>query len=571
MAKILTPKERRSLDGSSAGSATSRGKRSNTSPPVLKMETAERLSDDADDALSYSERDSPDAGDFYDEPEMRRNDYHRPKKRLKLKESGVVATRVEEYLVEAQKLPVQDQAESDEYFNTFLFHDDPFHREQTDAALSANRTPKDWLDLFFTETVYEMIECKANWELYGGCSKKARSFVAILLQMGSVKAPRLYSYWKDRFFQAPFWAKTLPFDDFLTVLGYEDEEDYSKTFVEAMNGPLEEYCHPKMNAQSRCWRGRVAIRRYWDKTRTRMLASLFVLMEPDGLVLKFHTVGEDDPRETSVDSITELLKKGNGFGKLLNKTDVYAGVELVRYFHDVDKSLTTDPGCANWKFLNVEAKLISREENAVTEEMLLINLIPAKDCVEESNPNDVFGFSIDFGHRCFHWPRLAGYTRVIVDVIGLTINAAFILHARHNLIAQQDCSLLDFRHDSLKLLLEDLRQDSRVVPQPTSSLAVLAEASKSLQTISVLGQDYLTSSAVSRKNSVEMAVLAETDPNQLNNHGLVLISEDKPNLRRRCRRCYKMGRRRESRLKCSMCPGMVLCVECQPYHAAEFS
>ncbi|CAK1596431.1 unnamed protein product [Parnassius mnemosyne] len=177
--------------------------------------------------------------------------------------------------------------------------------------------PIDYFDYFFSENFLKMICEETNKQavkLSAGVSQKSRIsawkeltvsefkvFLGLLFHMGTIQLNRLQDYWKTgRLFSIPIFAEQMGRNRFLLImrcLHFTSEADNGdpvqkvRSVVDYFNTKMNECYYPakelSLDESMILWRGRLKFRQFIKNKRHKYGIKLYMLTEPDGLVLKF--------------------------------------------------------------------------------------------------------------------------------------------------------------------------------------------------------------------------------------------------------------------------------------------
>lgn len=402
-------------------------------------------------------------------------------------------------------------------------------------------------------------------------------FIALLLHTGTISLSRLNDYWKtDPLFDIPVFRKYMSRNRFLLIvrcLHFTSEEtDVSdrlgkiRSVIDFFNNKMERIYYPgrelSLDEAMVLWRGRLQFRQYIKNKRHKYGIKLYMLTEPNGLILKFRVY------EGSSDVYSGAGHTGKIVLHLLEeKLDNGHAVYLDNFYNSVDlaiKLLEHDTYCTGT--LRADRKQNPREvittklkrgENKsmffngvhvgkwrdkrnviyiTTEFGKEMAVFRNKRGQESNKPSAIIGYNkfmsgIDrqdqmmsyypCGRKTIRW-----YKKLFVHVLQMSLINAFYLH---NQYAQRG-RLYDFRLDVIKNLLS-----SRSTPSIRPAIMNVSH----------------TISKIEKKAK-------EIKGSQ----------ESKRVSRKECKVCRQKKIRKQTVYECKTCPGNPgFCLECfETYH-----
>lgn len=164
-----------------------------------------------------------------------------------------------------------------------------------------------------------------------------RIFLGLLFHMGTIPLSRLQDYWKtDRLFSIPIFGQQMSRNRFLLIMRClhftsEDESEDPmfkvRSIIDYFNNKMTECYYPaaqlSLDESMVLWRGRLSFRQFIKNKRHKYGIKLYMLTEPDGLILKFRVyAGAKDTQVTGKGHaekvVMELLQ-----GKLNSGHELY--------------------------------------------------------------------------------------------------------------------------------------------------------------------------------------------------------------------------------------------------------
>lgn len=188
-------------------------------------------------------------------------------------------------------------------------------------------------------------------------------FLGLWFHMGNIKVNRLQDYWKtDDLFNFPCFQHHMSRNRFLLILrclhfdknpsqgepGFGDRLHKIRFMQEYLNQKMEEVYYPQKNLaideSMVLWRGRLAFRQYIKGKKHKYGMKLYILAEPNGLVLrsKLYTGaggdlgGKDHAQKVVLSLMTGLEKKGHA----LYMDNYYNSISLCQKLLDLDIYVT---------------------------------------------------------------------------------------------------------------------------------------------------------------------------------------------------------------------------------------
>ncbi|XP_026746249.1 piggyBac transposable element-derived protein 4-like [Trichoplusia ni] len=226
----------------------------------------------------------------------------------------------------------------------------------------AGANPIDYFIFFFTEDFLTMICTETNaqaqrlisrhnqevssrrsrdfarisgWKQVTVCELKI--FLGLLFHMGTIPLSRLQDYWKkDRLFSIPIFGKQMSRNRFLLILrclhftSEEESEDPMfkvRSVIDYFNNKMTECYYPaaqlSLDESMVLWRGRLSFRQFIKNKRHKYGIKLYMLTEPDGLVLKFRVYAGGKDTDVSGKGHAEKVVMELLQGKLNNGHELY--------------------------------------------------------------------------------------------------------------------------------------------------------------------------------------------------------------------------------------------------------
>lgn len=232
--------------------------------------------------------------------------------------------------------------------------------------------PMDFFRLFLTDTLLENIVTETNSyaeELFLSKQTREKSritdwkpitvtnlqvFLGLWLHMGNIKINRLQDYWKtEELYNLPTFRKYMSRNRFLTILrclhlsknpergdlGFGDRLSKIRWLQDFFNKRMDEIYYPNKNLSLDesmvLWRGRLVFRQYIKNKKHKFGVKLYILSEPNGLVLKIriYTGGEKDMQGEfghSANVVMNLVKNYFENGHSLFMDNYYNSVALCK-------------------------------------------------------------------------------------------------------------------------------------------------------------------------------------------------------------------------------------------------
>ncbi|KAJ8944292.1 hypothetical protein NQ314_009508 [Rhamnusium bicolor] len=223
--------------------------------------------------------------------------------------------------------------------------------------------PIDYFNLLATEEFYLYLCTKANTHAVELLSKsngvqsrisrwqdvtieEMKKFVGLLSHMGTVRINRINDYWKKHYlFNFSIFATFMSRNRFLLILRslhFENMENQPRTqmgkilpLVNFFNNKMKVVYYPNkelsIDESMVLWRGRLKFRQYIKGKRHKFGIKLYVLCEPNGLVLKLIVyAGSADPQLSGSQHTESLLQEKLGVGHSVYMDNFYNSVKLAR-------------------------------------------------------------------------------------------------------------------------------------------------------------------------------------------------------------------------------------------------
>lgn len=185
-----------------------------------------------------------------------------------------------------------------------------------------NNTPIDWFKYFVDEVFLENVCQYTNQyalDLFCGpktlpksrihrwkdlTSPELRTFIGILIHMGTIRINRIQDYWKtDRKYNLQFFREQMSRDRFLLILRCLcfsrinprktplDRLYKVRSIIDHFNNKMREIYYPSTEMSHDeamiLWRGRLLFRQYVKGKRHKYGIKLYSLCEPEGMIIRF--------------------------------------------------------------------------------------------------------------------------------------------------------------------------------------------------------------------------------------------------------------------------------------------
>ncbi|XP_045455117.1 piggyBac transposable element-derived protein 4-like [Melitaea cinxia] len=171
--------------------------------------------------------------------------------------------------------------------------------------------------------------------------------------MGTILLSRLNDFWKkDRLFSIPIFAQQMSRIRFLLIMRYlhftsemESEDPLFKirSLIDYFNNKMVECYYPAaqltLDESMVLWRGRLSFRQFIKNKRHKYGIKLYMLTEPDGLILKLrvYTGGKDlevAGKGHAEKVVMDLLYKKINSGHEIYMDNFYNSFGLAKKLHD---------------------------------------------------------------------------------------------------------------------------------------------------------------------------------------------------------------------------------------------
>ncbi|XP_068627022.1 piggyBac transposable element-derived protein 4-like [Battus philenor] len=204
---------------------------------------------------------------------------------------------------------------------------------------------QDLLSMICTETNSQAKRLKSVNESVKGRIKdwkelvipELKIFLGLLLHMGTINLNRLQDYWKtDRLFNIPIFRQQMSRNRFLLILRClhftsesESEDPLYKirNMIDYFNKKMEDCYYPckelSLDESMVLWRGRPRGRQYIKNKPQKYGVKLYMLTQPDGLILRFHVYTGGKDIDASGKSHAEKVVMDLMEGKLGNGHELY--------------------------------------------------------------------------------------------------------------------------------------------------------------------------------------------------------------------------------------------------------
>lgn len=193
--------------------------------------------------------------------------------------------------------------------------------------------------------------------------EEMKIFLGLLLHMGTIRLNRLNDYWKThQLFNIPVFRSKMSRDRFLVILRClhfsKNPEEHQPIPADRLFKirPLVDYFNNKMNeiyypGKNICidesmvlWRGRLFFRQYIKNKRHKYGIKLYMLTEPDGIILKFavYTGALDilGGRGHATNVVLHLLEEKFNCGHSVYLDNFYNSVDLAAKLLEKDTYCT---------------------------------------------------------------------------------------------------------------------------------------------------------------------------------------------------------------------------------------
>lgn len=162
-------------------------------------------------------------------------------------------------------------------------------------------------------------------------------FLGLLFHMGTIQLSRLQDYWKkDRLFSMPIFGQQMSRNRFLLImrcLHFTSEEESEdplfkvRSIIDYFNNKMTECYYPaqqlSLDESMVLWRGRLSFRQFIKNKRHKYGIKLYMLTEPDGLILKFRVYAGGKDIEVTGKGHAEKVVMELLQGKLNNGHELY--------------------------------------------------------------------------------------------------------------------------------------------------------------------------------------------------------------------------------------------------------
>ncbi|KAJ8710273.1 hypothetical protein PYW07_009639 [Mythimna separata] len=162
-------------------------------------------------------------------------------------------------------------------------------------------------------------------------------FLGLLFHMGTIQLSRLQDYWKkDRLFSMPIFGQQMSRNRFLLImrcLHFTSEEESEdplfkvRSIIDYFNNKMTECYYPgkelSLDESMVLWRGRLAFCQFIKNKRHKYGIKLYMLTEPDGLILKFRVYAGGKDIEVTGKGHAEKVVMELLQGKLNNGHELY--------------------------------------------------------------------------------------------------------------------------------------------------------------------------------------------------------------------------------------------------------
>lgn len=172
-------------------------------------------------------------------------------------------------------------------------------------------------------------------------------FIGLLLHTGTIQLTRVNDYWKtDPLFNIPIFRKHMSRNRFLLILRYlhftsantraDDRLGKIRSVVDFFNTKMNSLYYPgkelSLDESMVLWRGRLLFKQYIQNKRHKYGIKLYMLTEPDGLVLKFRVYQGSSDEYSGTGHTTKvvmhLLEEKLGQGHAVYLDNFYNSVDL---------------------------------------------------------------------------------------------------------------------------------------------------------------------------------------------------------------------------------------------------
>lgn len=231
--------------------------------------------------------------------------------------------------------------------------------------------PIDYFNFFFDDSLLEMICSETNKQaerLFLSENTQPMSritewkdltvdelkvFLGLLFHMGTIPLTRIQDYWKkDRLFSIPIFGEQMSRNRFLLImrcLHFTSESDSQdplakiRKIIDYFNDKMEACYYPakelSLDESMILWRGRLYFRQYIKNKRHKYGIKLYMLTEPDGLILKFRVyTGSKDTDVTGKGHaekvVMQLLQKKLNNGHAVYMDNFYNSYSLAKKLLD---------------------------------------------------------------------------------------------------------------------------------------------------------------------------------------------------------------------------------------------
>jgi len=140
-----------------------------------------------------------------------------------------------------------------------------------------------------------------------------RIFLGLLFHMGTIPLSRLQDYWKkNRLFSIKIFGEQMSRNRFLIILrclyftsdtGNEDPLYKIRSVIDYFNNKMHQCYYPakelSLDESMVLWRGRLRFKQFIKNKRHKYGIKLYMLTEPDGLILKFRVYAGGHDKEVT--------------------------------------------------------------------------------------------------------------------------------------------------------------------------------------------------------------------------------------------------------------------------------
>lgn len=471
-----------------------------------------------------------------------------------------------------QKLlvPIPEEGKPIDFFQ--LIFDDNFLRsivEQTNAYA---------IEVLFSPGTMEKSRITTWKEL---TVEELKIFLALMLHTGTISLTRLNDYWKtDPLFNLPLFRQYMSRNRFLLILRClhfttaetdpSDRLGKIRSVVDFFNEKMEALYYPgrelSLDEAMVLWRGRLQFKQYIKNKRHKYGIKLYMLTEPDGLILKFRVYegGSDIYGGTGHTEkiVLHLLHEKLNNGHAVYLDNYYNSVELAT------KLLEKDTYCTGTLRVDrknnpaevMKAKLKKGENKSMfsnyvhvgkwrdkrdvhyisTEFGNQMGIFKNRRGVETEKPAAIIGYNANMSgidrqdQMMSYYPcsrkTIRWYKKLFLHVLQMGLINSFYLHKKYS--TQNPKGLYEFRLDIIRSWLTS-HNPAPEIP-PTAPLE--------------------TNHCPTKIQKTSKEVKGERESKRIS--------------RKECRVCRRKDLRKQTTFECKACPGNPgLCVECfDEYH-----